>query len=132
MLFRQAVLRIAFGVLATLGCGGDVIDGFATYGAGRLQGFVTRPDGSPVAGIDVFAGFGPDAFGLSVKTDARGLYELEAVSHQPLDEDPFTQGAIQCRVVVGQGLADTLVAVGFAPTGQTPIPVTVNFAVAAP
>jgi hypothetical protein len=129
MPLRHAVLRPAFAALLTLSCGGeDVVNGFATYGSAKLQGFVSRPDGSPVANIPVFAGFGPDAFGHGVRTDARGLYELQSASHQPLDEPPFTDGVIQCRISVGQ-LADTLVPVRFA---ATPTPVTVNFVVAAP
>jgi hypothetical protein len=132
MPIRYTVLGAAFAALVTLSCGGDVVNGFATYGSSKLQGFVSRPDGSPVANIDVFAGFGPDAFGLGVKTDVRGLYELKAVSHQPLDVPPFSDGVIPSRIVVGQGLADTLVSVRFAATGQDPTPFTVNFVVAAP
>ena len=133
MPLRYSVLTVALAAFVTLSCGdGDVVNGFATYGSGKLQGFVTRPDGSPIANIDVFASFGPNAFGHGVKTDARGLYELQSVSHQPLDEPVFTDGVIPCRVTVGQGLADTLVPVRFAPTNQNPIPVTVNFVVAAP
>jgi hypothetical protein len=133
MPLRYALLNAALAVLVTLSCGGgDVVNGFGTYGSGRLQGFVSRPDGSPVADIDVFASFGPNAFGHGVKTDARGLYELEAVSHTPLDQPPFTDGVVQCRIGVGQGLTDTLVSVRFAATGQSPIPLTVNFVVEAP
>jgi hypothetical protein len=133
MPLRYTVLRAALAVLVMLGCGGgDVVNGFATYGSGSLQGFVTRPDGSPVANFDVFASFGPDAFGHGVKTDARGLYELQSTSHQPLDIPPFADSVIQCSIAVGQGLADTLVPVRFAPTGEDPTPLTVNFVVAAP
>jgi hypothetical protein len=110
----------------------EVVNGFATYGSGRLQGFVSRSDGSPVAGIQVSASFGPGAFGHSVQTDMRGLYELEAVSYTPLDEAPFTNGVIQCRITVGQALTDTLVSVPFAASGQGAIPVTVNFVVDPP
>jgi hypothetical protein len=131
MPLRYPALSGAFAALLALGCGsGDVVNGFGTYGSGRLQGFVTRPDGSPVAAIDVFASFGPGAFGHSVKTDARGLYDLEGVSYGPLDQLPFTDGVVQTRIDVG--LTDTLVPVRFAPTGQDPTPVTVNFVVAAP
>ncbi len=133
MPLRSAVFSAALAAVVLLSCDGeDVVNGFATYGSGRLQGFVSRPDGSPVANIDVVAGFGPDAFGHGVKTDARGLYELQSVSHQPLDEPPFSDGVIPCRIAVGQGLTDTLVSVRFAATGQDPNPVTVNFVVAAP
>lgn len=108
----------------------QVVNGFATYGSGRLQGFVSRADGSPVAGVSVIASFGPDAFGHSVPTDARGLYELVAESFTPLDQPPFADSVVQCRVSVGQALADTLVMVRFAASGQSPVPVTVNFVVA--
>src|SRR3954466_2998877 len=111
MALRHAALSGALAALVTLSCGGDIIDGFATYGSVKLQGFVSRSDGSPVDSVDVFAGFGPDAFGLGVKTDSRGLYELQAVSHQPLDVAPFMNGVIQTRIVVGQGLADSLLQV---------------------
>jgi hypothetical protein len=130
---RKAGLSLALAGLVTLGCGeGDVINGFAAYGSGKLQGFVSRDDGSPVTGIDVFASFGPGSFGHSVRTDARGLYELTAESHTPLDQAPFNAGAIQCNLEVGQGLADSTVSVRFAATGQVPVPKTVNFIVAAP
>ena len=132
MLLRQVVFAIGFASVGAFGCGGDVVNGFATYGSGKLQGFVSRPDGSPVVNINVFASFGPDAFGLPVETDSRGLYELETVTHTPLEEAPFNEGMIPCRVTVGQGLADTLVTVRFAPTGQSPTPVTVNFVVEVP
>ena len=120
-------------VLTSLGCGGEtVVNGFATYGSGKIQGFVTGAGGSPVAGVTVVASFGPDAFGHSVQTDARGLYELEAASYQPLDQSPFADSLIQCRITVGQSLMDTLVPVRFAPLGQAAVPVTVNFVVPAP
>jgi hypothetical protein len=131
MLVRQILLSTAL-AFPTVGYGGDVVDGFGTYGSAKLQGFVSRPDGSPVAGVDVFAAFGPDAFGLGVKTDARGLYELQADSHQPLDALPFSQGVIPCRVSVGQGLADTLISVRFAPTGEPVTLTTINFVVSSP
>ena len=127
-----AVLSGAVAALVALSCSGDVVNGFATYGSGKLQGFVSRPNGSPLADFDVFASFGPDAFGSGVKTDARGLYELEAVTHTPLDQPPFANGIIQCRIAVGQGLTDTLVQIRFAPTGESPTPVTTNFVVIAP
>lgn len=133
MKIRQAVLMGALIALTSLGCGEEtVVNGFATYGSGRLQGFVTSTDGSPVADVAVIASFGPDAFGHSVQTDTRGLYELEAVSHQQLDQSPFTDSLIQCRITVGQGLADTLVPVRFAPPGQAALPVTVNLVVPSP
>src|SRR5687768_11528151 len=105
MLLRSAVVSGAVAALVTLGCGKEIING-ATYGSGRLQGFVSRSDGTPVADIQVGASFGPDAFGARspTRTDARGLYELEGVSHQPLDEPPFTpDSVIPCRLVVGSG-----------------------------
>jgi hypothetical protein len=129
---RETVLSLALAGLVTLGCGEeDVVNGFAAYGSGRLQGFVSRGDGSPVTGIDVFANFGPGLIVHSVKTDDRGLYELTAESHTPLDQAPFNAGAIECNLAVGT-LADTSVSVSFAATGQVPVPKTVNFIVAAP
>lgn len=133
MQFPSTVLIGALVALASLSCREEqVVNGFATYGSGRVQGFVSRADGSPVAGILVSASFGPAAFGHSVQTDARGLYELQAESYTPLDQSPFVDGVVQCRVTVGQALADTLVTVRFAASGQTPVPVTVNFVVAGP
>jgi hypothetical protein len=133
MKLRQAIPMGAIMVLISFGCGGDtVVNGFATYGSGKLQGFVTSTDGAPVAGASVGASFGPGAFGHSVQTDARGLYELEATSYQELDQSPFTDSLIQCRITVGQSLADTLIPVRFAPPGQAAVPVTVNFVVPAP
>jgi len=133
MKHRQAALMGALIVLTSLACGEErIVNGFATYGSGKLQGFVTSTDGSPVADVAVVASFGPDAFGHGVQTDTRGLYELEAVSHQPLDQSPFSDSLIQCRITVGQGLADTLVAVRFAPPGQVAVPVTVNLVVPSP
>jgi hypothetical protein len=133
MKLQQAALMVALLVLTSLGCGeGDVVNGFATYGSGKLQGFVTSTDGSPVADVAVVASFGPGAFGHSVQTDPRGLYELEATSHAELDQSPFTDSLIQCRITVGQGLADTLVPVRFAPPGQAAVPVTVNLVVPSP
>jgi hypothetical protein len=120
-------------VLTSFGCGeGEIVNGFGTYGSGKLQGFVTSTDGSPVAAVTVAASFGPDAFGHSVQTDTRGLYELEATSYQPLDQSPFADSLIQCRITVGQSLVDTLVPVRFAPPGQAAVPVTVNLVVPAP
>lgn len=120
-------------VLSSFGCGeGDVLNGFGTYGSGRVQGFVTATDGAPVAGISVAASFGPGAFGHSVQTDTRGLYELEAASHAELDQSPFTDSLIPCRITVGQDLADTVVQVRFAPPGHAAVPVTVNLVVPAP
>ena len=120
-------------LLTSFGCGGEtVVNGFATYGSGKIQGFVTGTGGAPVAGVIVVASFGPDAFGHGVQTDTRGLYELEAASHTPLDQSPFTDSLIQCRITVGQSLVDTLVPVRFAPPGQAAVPVTVNFVVPAP
>jgi hypothetical protein len=123
----------AVAALLTLGCDGN-LNGFATYGSGKLQGFVSRTDGTSVADIEVFVSFGPDAFGARTptRTDARGLYEVEGVSHQSLDDPPFTDSVIPCRIVVGPGLADTIVPVRFAATNQTPVPVTVNFVVDPP
>lgn len=133
MKLQQAVLMSAMTVLTSFGCGGEtIIDGFGTYGSGKLQGFVTSTSGSPVADVTVAASFGPDAFGHSVQTDIRGLYELEAVSYQPLDQTPFTDSLIQCKITVGQSLVDTLVPVRFAPPGRAAVPVTVNFVVPAP
>ena len=133
MVFPQHVLASVLVLAGALACGNDeVVNGFAVYGSGRLQGFVTRPDGSPVADISVFGDFGPGAFGHSVQTDSRGLYELHRDSHTSLDQPPFSEGAIPCRVTVGAGLADTLVTVRFAPTGQSPVPVTLNLVVDAP
>lgn len=132
MKLRRTMLSAQL-VLGSLACGGgDVIDGFATYGSTKLQGFVSRSDGSPVSGVDVFASFGPDAFGSQAKTDARGLYELTVDSYIPLDQAPFTEGTIACRLAVEQELADTTVTARFTPTDQTPIPMTVNFTVVAP
>ena len=118
----------------SLGCGGrnDVVNGFATYGSARIQGFVSRPDGSPVPDVAVFASFGPGAFGHSVDTDSRGLYEWAGDTHTPLEEPPFSDGVIHCRLTVGEGLADTVVTVRFAPTGQEPTLVTVNFVIPSP
>src|ERR687889_1898620 len=98
MMLRSAVLRGAAAAVLTSGCG-DTQNGFATYGSGKLQGFVSRTDGTPLADIEVFAGFGPNAFGLSARTDRRGLYELQGFSHQPLDEPPFTDSVIPCRLI---------------------------------
>jgi hypothetical protein len=129
---RQALLMSVI-VLTSLGCGEEkVVNGFATYGSGKLQGFVTSAEGAPVPGVSVVASFGPGAFGHSVQTDARGLYELEATSHQELDQSPFTDSLIQCRITVGQSLVDTVVPVRFAPPGQAAVPVTVNLVVSAP
>jgi hypothetical protein len=130
---QQAALIGALIALTSWACGEEtIVNGFATYGSGKLQGFVTSTDGSPVADVAVVASFGPDAFGHSAHTDTRGLYELEAVSHQQLDQSPFADSLIQCRVTVGQGLADTLVPVRFAPPGQAAVPVTVNLVVPSP
>jgi hypothetical protein len=119
MILRPAILGTLFAAFLATGCGDDdIIDGFGTFGSASIQGFVLRPDGSPVAGINVFADFGPNAFALGVQTDARGLYELRADSHQPLADAPFSDGVIQTRISVGQGLADTLLAIRFAPEGQ--------------
>jgi hypothetical protein len=131
MMLRSAVLSGAAAAVLTSGCG-DTQNGFATYGSGKLQGFVSRTDGTPLADIEVFAGFGPDAFGLSARTDRRGLYELQGFSHQPLDEPPFTDSVIPCRLIIAPGLADTIVPVRFAATNRIPVPVTVNFVVDPP
>jgi hypothetical protein len=129
----RTVLISALVALANLACGEEeVVNGFGTYGSGKLQGFVSRADGSPVAEVFVIASFGPGAFVISEQTDARGLYELEATSYTPLDQVPFTDGVVQSRITVGEGLADTLVMVRFAPSGQNPVPVTVNFVVTPP
>jgi hypothetical protein len=99
MHLRYALLNAALVTLISLGCdGGHVVNGFGTYGSGSLQGFVSRPDGSPVANIVVFASFGPDAFGHGIETDARGLYELESSSYQALDQPPFSDGVIPLTV----------------------------------
>jgi hypothetical protein len=133
MSIRKATLIGGLAVFAGLGCGdGDIINGFETFGSTALQGFVSRGDGSPVVGVNVFASFGPDAFGSQATTDARGLYELRADTHTPIDQAPFSQGMIECRLGVGQGLADTTVTVRFVEKGQTPVPMTVNFVVVAP
>ena len=115
-----------------LGCGKEVNNGLATYGSAKLQGFVSQSDGTPLADTEVFVSFGPDAFGLSARTDQRGLYEVQGVSHRPIDEPPFDDGLILSRLVVGPGLADTLITLQFATTNQAPVPVTVNFVVDAP
>jgi hypothetical protein len=133
MKIRRSVLQCGLLALTSLGCGEeDVVNGFATYGSTKLQGFVSRVDGSPVGGITVFGSFGPDAFGLPVTTNAQGLYELEAVSYTPLDMEPFTDSTVACRLTVGQGLADTTVTVRFVGPGKTPTPRILNFIVAAP
>jgi hypothetical protein len=126
-------IRWAVAALPSLGCGdGDIVNGFATYGSTKLQGFVSRADGSPVAGIQLFASFGPGAFGHPVTMDAEGIYRVDAVSHTPLDLEPFTNGDVPCRLTVGAGLADTTITVHFVPSGQTPTPRILNFTVAAP
>jgi hypothetical protein len=134
MLPRTIVVRGALAALLPLGCG-ESHNGFAPEGLGRIQGFVSRADGTPVADVPVGASFGPDAFGPrnEARTDARGLYELEAVSYQSLDDPPFTaDSVIPCRLIVGTGLADTIVPVRFAPINRSPVPVTVNFVVDPP
>lgn len=80
---RTLVVSAVVAALLTWGCGGEIINGFTTYGSGRLQGFVTRTDGTPVPDIQVFASFGPDAFGLGIRTDQRGLYEIEGLPTNP-------------------------------------------------
>jgi hypothetical protein len=85
-----------------LGCGNEVNNGLPTYGSAKLQGFVSQSDGTPLADTEVFASYGPDAFGLRARTDRRGLYEIQGVSRQPIDEPPFDDGLILSRLIVGR------------------------------
>lgn len=130
-LSRRTVLLGAAG-LVLLGCGNEVNNGLPTYGSAKLQGFVSQSDGTPLADTEVFASFGPDAFGLRARTDRRGLYAIQGVSRQPIDEPPFDDGLILSRLIVGPGLADTLIILQFAATNQVSPPVTVNFVVDPP
>jgi hypothetical protein len=126
-------LSLAAAALALLSCGdGDVVNGFATYGSAQIQGFVTGADGAPVANAEVSASFGPDAFGLGGRTDSRGLYGITAVSPLPLDQPPFDDSVIPCRITVGEASVDTLVPVRFVAKAQTVTPVTVNLVLPEP
>lgn len=88
------MLRVARALLfaipsATLaGCAsGDIIDDFGTSGYARVEGRVTRSNGSPLTNSGVFFSCGtesPGGFGGSVSTDASGHYAIDINAPGPV------------------------------------------------
>lgn len=99
---RLRVARVLFTPIlaaAAAGCGAsDIIDDFGTSGYARIEGKVTRANGTSLANSGVFFLCGTDAptdFGWSVPTDASGRYSIDINAPGPVLLPP--SGTLFCR-----------------------------------
>jgi hypothetical protein len=94
---RILLLAISLGTLA--GCrASDIIDDFGTSGYARIEGKVTRANGTPLANSGVFFSCGPESpnvFGATVPTDASGHYFIDIDAPGPVTIP--ASGALLCR-----------------------------------
>ena len=78
---------------------GVIIDDWGTSGYARIEGTVTRANGSRLANSTVFFLCGPetpDTFGWSAPTDASGHYTIDVNAPGPVAIP--SSGMLQCRV----------------------------------
>jgi hypothetical protein len=94
------VLLLASCPITIAGCRDrGIIDDFGTSGYARIEGNVTRADGTRLANSGVSFSCGPDsptAFGWSVPTDAAGHYVIDVEAPGPVTIP--ASGALSCRV----------------------------------
>ena len=93
------VLLLAIPPVTIAGCQArDIIDDFGTSGYARIEGKVTRANGTPLANSGVFVSCGTDSptgFGASVPTDASGHYSIDVDAPGPVIIP--ANGALYCR-----------------------------------
>ena len=99
MLRFARVLLLAVPTVTIAGCQArSIIDDWGTSGYARIEGKVTRANGTPLANSGVFYMCGPDSpseFGSSVPTDASGHYFIDLDVPGPTMIP--ASGALQCR-----------------------------------
>jgi hypothetical protein len=99
MLRFARVLLFAIPAASVAGCRAeDIIDDFGTSGYARVEGKVTRANGTPLANSGVSFSCGTDApaaFGGTVPTDASGRYSIDIDAPGPVIIP--VSGALFCR-----------------------------------
>jgi hypothetical protein len=100
MLQFARVLLLASCPVTIAGCRDRIIvDDFGTSGYARIEGKVTRANGTALANSGVSFSCGPDSpgtFGWSVPTDAAGHYFIDIDAPGPVTIPD--SGALSCRV----------------------------------
>ena len=99
MLRFARVLLVAVAPATIVGCRHCCVDDFGTSGYARIQGKVTRANGTALANSGVSFGCGPEsptAFGWTVPTDAAGRYLIDIDAPGPVIIP--ASGALNCRV----------------------------------
>jgi hypothetical protein len=100
MLRFARVLLLASCPVTIAGCRDrGIIDDFGTSGYARIEGTVTRANGTPLANSGVSFSCGPDsptAFGWSVPTDATGRYFIDVDAPGPVTIP--ASAVLSCRV----------------------------------
>jgi hypothetical protein len=99
MLRFAHVLLIAVSPATIVGCRHCCVDDFGTSGYARIEGKVTRANGTALANSGVFFSCGPDsptAFGWGVPTDGAGRYFIDIDAPGPVTIP--ASGALICRV----------------------------------
>lgn len=93
------LLLLAIPIVTIAACrSGDIIDDFGTSGYARIEGKVTRTNGTPLANSGVFYLCGPDSpteFGATARTDALGHYFIDVDAPGPVMIP--ASGVLQCR-----------------------------------
>jgi hypothetical protein len=93
------VLLIALSPTTIVGCRHCCVDDFGTSGYARIEGKVTRANGTALANSGVAFSCGPEsptAFGWTVPTDAAGRYFINIDAPGPVIIP--ASGALICRV----------------------------------
>ncbi len=99
MLRFARVLLLAVPPVTIAGCRArGIIDDFGTSGYARIEGKVTRANGTPLANSGVFVSCGTDSptgFGSTVPTDASGHYAIDVDAPGPVFIP--ASGELNCR-----------------------------------
>ena len=99
MLRFARVLLIAMSPMTIVGCRQCCVDDFGTSGYARIEGKVTRANGTALANNGVFFSCGPESptgFGWTAPTDAAGRYFIDIDAPGPVIIP--ASGALSCRV----------------------------------